>query len=321
MPLVGHLHGTELLMLEAIEDGGASWPHGAAWEQRMRAWAARCARLIVLSDTQVHRAEHLLGIDGARCVQVSNGFDPELFHPREVDRAAHWRRHLVDEPQGWRPGEEAGSVAYDAADLEAFVTGPVLLYVGRFTAVKRVGLLIEAYARARTEFEHRAPLVLVGGYPGEWEGEHPAETIERTGAEDVYLAGWHGHDELPAFLNASDVVVLPSVREQFGQVLVEGMACRLPAIAVDAHGPGEIVERRRDGLAGRAGRSRRARRGAGRGRQPARGAPPPRRSRPRGRARALLLARAGGARWPRSTRPPAAARVGEICTAVHIHRA
>jgi glycosyltransferase involved in cell wall biosynthesis len=240
VPLVGHLHGTELLMLEAIEDG-APWPHGAAWAERMRGWAARAARLIVLSDNQVHRAEHLLGIDGARCVQVSNGFDPELFHPREVDRAAHWRRHLVDEPQGWRPGEEAGSVGYDAADLEAFVTGPVLLYVGRFTAVKRVGLLIEAYARARTEFEHRAPLVLVGGYPGEWEGEHPAETMERTGAEDVYLAGWHGHDELPGFLNASDLVVLPSVREQFGQVLVEGMACTLPAIAVDAHGPGEIV--------------------------------------------------------------------------------
>jgi glycosyltransferase involved in cell wall biosynthesis len=36
-------------------------------------------------------------------------------------------------------------------------------------------------------------------------------------------------------------VVLPSVREQFGQVLVEGMACGLPAIAVAAHGPSEIV--------------------------------------------------------------------------------
>jgi glycosyltransferase involved in cell wall biosynthesis len=32
------------------------------------------------------------------------------------------------------------------------------------------------------------------------------------------------------------------VREQFGQVLVEGMACGLPAIAVNAHGPAEIVE-------------------------------------------------------------------------------
>jgi glycosyltransferase involved in cell wall biosynthesis len=242
VPVVGHLHGTELLMLEAIEEGGADWPHGAEWEVRMRAWATRCERLIVLSDTQVHRAERLLGIDGERCVQVSNGFDPELFRPRPLDRGAHWRRHLVDEPQGWRPGQEAGSLGYRERDLTAFAGGPTLLYVGRFTAVKRVGLLIEAYARARTAFAHPAPLVIVGGYPGEWEGEHPADTIERTGAEDVFLAGWHGHDELPGFLNASDVVVLPSVREQFGQVLVEGMACGLPAIAVDAHGPGEIVD-------------------------------------------------------------------------------
>jgi glycosyltransferase involved in cell wall biosynthesis len=43
------------------------------------------------------------------------------------------------------------------------------------------------------------------------------------------------------------VVVLPSVREQFGQVLVEGMACGLPAIAVDAHGPGRIVADGRTG--------------------------------------------------------------------------
>jgi glycosyltransferase involved in cell wall biosynthesis len=240
VPVVGHLHGTELLMLEAIEDG-APWPHGAAWAERMRRWAARCKRLIVLSDTQVHRAEGLLGVDPARCVQVSNGFDPAVFYPRPVDKTAHWRRHLVDEPQGWRPGEEAGSLGYAAGDLAGFEEGPVLLYVGRFTAVKRVGLLIEAYALARPRLEHPAPLVLVGGYPGEWEGEHPADAIARTHVADVFLAGWHGHDELPGFLNASDAVVLPSVREQFGQVLVEGMACGLPAMAVDAYGPSEIV--------------------------------------------------------------------------------
>jgi glycosyltransferase involved in cell wall biosynthesis len=240
-PVVGHLHGTELLMLEAIEEG-AAWPHGAAWAERLREWAARCARLIVLSHTQVQRAQGLLGIDPERCVQVANGFDPELFEPRPVDKAAHWRRHLVEAPLGWRPGEEAGSVGYDAGAVEAFADGPVLLYVGRFTAVKRVGLMIEAYAQARLRFDRPAPLVLVGGYPGEWEGEHPADAIARTGAEGVFLAGWHGHDELPAFLNASDVVVLPSVREQFGQVLVEGMACGRPAIAVDAYGPAEIVE-------------------------------------------------------------------------------
>ena len=31
------------------------------------------------------------------------------------------------------------------------------------------------------------------------------------------------------------------MREQFGQVLVEGMACGLPAIAVNAYGPSKIV--------------------------------------------------------------------------------
>jgi glycosyltransferase involved in cell wall biosynthesis len=36
-------------------------------------------------------------------------------------------------------------------------------------------------------------------------------------------------------------VVLSSVREQFGSALVEGMACGLPAVAVDRFGPADIV--------------------------------------------------------------------------------
>ena len=243
VPVVGHLHGTELLMLEAIAADRGRWPHAAAWSERMRVWAASCERVIVLSETQIARAEQLLGLDSARCVLVPNGYDPVAFRPRHLDHAAHWRHHLVYAPRGWGPG--GVRVAYQDADLAAFEDAdgetPVLLYVGRFTEVKRLPLLIEAYARARPGFARRAPLVIVGGFPGEWEGEHPLDAIERVGAEDVFLAGWHGHDELPAFLAASDVVVLPSVREQFGQVLVEGMACGLPAIAVDAWGPADIV--------------------------------------------------------------------------------
>ena len=246
VPVVGHLHGTELLMLEAIEAEPSRWEHAAEWADRMRGWAAACDRVIVLSESQLVRAEDLLGLPEERCVLVPNGFDPEAFHPRHVDHAAHWRRHLVDEPRGWAPGAGPGSVAYEEADLAAFADEdgetPVLLYVGRFTEVKRIPLLIEAYAAAEPGFARRAPLVIVGGFPGEWEGEHPLDAIRRVGATDVFLAGWHGHDELPAFLAASDVVVLPSVREQFGQVLVEGMACGLPPIAVDAFGPAGIVD-------------------------------------------------------------------------------
>ena len=246
VPVVAHLHGTELLMLEAIEEGPPpGWPHAAAWRERMRAWAQRCARLVVISPGQVERAVALLGVEAQRCVHVPNGFDPSVMRRIELDRAAHWRRWLVDDARGWAPGEGAGSVRYRPEDLGALLDGPVLLAVGRFTAVKRLPLLIEAFAQAREE--HPGALVVLGGHPGEWEGEHPLEAIRRTAARDVYLAGWHDHDALGSFFSAADAQVLASVREGFGAVLVEGMACGLPAIAVDRHGPAEIVD---DGVTG-----------------------------------------------------------------------
>ena len=146
VPIVGHLHGTELLMLEAIEADPGRWTHAAAWVARMRAWARACERVIVLTETQVARVEQLLGLDADRCVLVPNGFDPGAFRPGRSDHVGHWRRHLVDEPRGWAAGGGAGSVAYTEADLDAFADAdgatPVLLYVGRFTEVKRLPLLI-----------------------------------------------------------------------------------------------------------------------------------------------------------------------------------
>ena len=184
VPVVGHLHGTELLMLEAIEAEPERWAHAQAWVERLRRWAAGCERLLVLSCSQDARAEHLLGVPHEQCVEVPNGFDPGRFRPQEVDRGAHWAEYVP------------ALAGYE---------GPVLLYVGRFTGVKRVPLLIEAYSEAQERFAERAPLVLVGGFPDEFEGEHPDEAIARTGARDVHLAGWHEHDVLPRFLNAADV--------------------------------------------------------------------------------------------------------------------
>jgi glycosyltransferase involved in cell wall biosynthesis len=241
VPVVGHLHGTELLMLEAIEDEPGRWTHGPAWAERLREWAARCERLVA-SPGNVERALDQLAIGEHRIVTLANGFDAATFFPFDVDRRAVWRRVLVDEPRGWRPGEEPGSVRYGDAELEAICSGPVIVYAGRYTEVKRLPALLEAFAEARDRMRSTATLVLVGGHPGEWEGEHPADAIERLGLRDALLAGWYDHSELPELLNASDLLVLPSARESFGQVIVEAMACGVAPISSDSYGPAHIID-------------------------------------------------------------------------------
>ena len=242
VPVIGHLHGTELLMLEAIRAGPPeNWTHANAWADRMRRWAHRCDRLIVLSPSEVPRARQLLGLDAGRLVVLPNGFDPSVFVRRDIDRASLFLETLVDAPRGWSVGQDAGSVAYRAEDLSPLLEGAVVLTVSRFTAVKRLPLLIEAFALARDLARTPSGLVVVGGHPGEWEGEHPADTIARLGVRDVFLTGWRDHVEVSAFLSAADLFALASVREQFGLVLVEAMACGMPAVAVDRFGPGEII--------------------------------------------------------------------------------
>jgi glycosyltransferase involved in cell wall biosynthesis len=222
LPVVGHVHGTELLMLEQIAAGAPpGWTCAEAWAERLRGWAARCARIVVNDRGGLERAAALLGVGKERFDCIPNGVEG-IFTPGPVDRRALWRQHLD-------------------GDLTA-LEGVVLLSVGRFTEVKRLPLLIEAFAAAQERIDETAALVLIGGHPGEWEGEHPREAIARTGARDVFLAGWHEHEELPDFFRAGDLLVHPSEREQFGQVLIEAMACGLPVIAVDRGGPASIVD-------------------------------------------------------------------------------
>jgi glycosyltransferase involved in cell wall biosynthesis len=57
----------------------------------------------------------------------------------------------------------------------------------------------------------------------------------------VFLAGWRAHELLPHALNAADLLVLPSLGEAFGLVLIEAMACGLPVVACASHGPAAIV--------------------------------------------------------------------------------
>ena len=168
----------------------------------------------------------------------------------------------------------------------------MLIFVGRFTEQKRLPLLLRAYGRARREHGLRAPLLVWGGFPGEFEGEHPVTVVRDEGIEGVFFTGWHGHEELPTGLGCADVFVSPSVGEAFGQVFIEAMACGLPVIAA-ASGRPAVVRQRRAGRAERlaGGPRRRGVAGAGAGRIRPPGPRPPASARQRS-ANALEQVRA-----------------------------
>ena len=248
LPVVTHLHGTELLMLDRLAKG-AQWPHGAAWRGRMARWAARSAAVVASSDASAASAAIHLGLHREDVRVIPNGIDPVAFDGHRATRAERerlWTRLLVDEPRGWTPDDpRPGSTWYVPADLAPILhpASVLVVFVGRFTAVKRVGLLVEAHARARERLGRPLPLVLWGGFPGEWEGEHPAEVARRSPwGREVFLAGWRPHETLPETLAAADVMAVPSVEERFGLAYVEAMAMGVPPIACIAGAPPTFID-------------------------------------------------------------------------------
>lgn len=254
VPIVTHPHGTDLKLLDAIDrgvPGVADRPHARAAAKLLRDAACRSASTICISPHDRDESMRLLDLDPATIHVLPNGVDVDRFSPVDCDAdqaRARWRRWLVEDPQGWDSAtRRPGSIRYDERVLDRFVdpgTGersPVLLYVGRFLDFKRVPLLVRAYARAKERFERVAPLVVWGGAPGEWEGEHPHDVAVELGVEDVFFVGWRGHDELPSGLQSSSALVAPSVDEPFGQVYLEAMACGLPVVGTTTGGPPSFV--------------------------------------------------------------------------------
>jgi glycosyltransferase involved in cell wall biosynthesis len=254
VPIVTHLHGTELKMLQALAAPGIEHgPHGGWWADRMGEWARAADATIVISPFQHGEAVRLLGLDPERVHWLPDGVDVQRFavaRPTANERREHWLDWLVRDPHGWDEATgRPGSVRYGADEvLDAFfdaATGearPVLIYVGRFLGFKRVPLLIRAYQQARARMSVPAPLVIWGGAPGEWEGAHPHTLVRELGVDGVFFAGWRGHEDLPLGLSCADCFVAPSTNEPFGLVYLEAMSCGLPVIGTQSGGPPSFVD-------------------------------------------------------------------------------
>jgi len=169
-----------------------------------RLWAAAFDRIVTNSDSVRRRFASFPGAE-KKLVTVYNAVDTDMFVPAPTDAALR---------------ESLG-----AARPDDILTGAL----GRFTWEKGMKHFIDA-----------AHILAGGGAAGirfvaAGDGPLRAECMAAAANKSapVSLPGHIAPAELPALMNALDILVLPSLEESFGRVLIEAMACGKPVVPAD----------------------------------------------------------------------------------------
>ena len=107
----------------------------------------------------------------------------------------------------------------------------VLLAVGRIEPLKGFDILIQSLAEMSGR--ERLQLLIVGGDDRAEREIERLRTVARAAGVDqlVRFVGAVPHEEIDAYYNAADVVVVPSFYESFGLVATEAMASGVPVVA------------------------------------------------------------------------------------------
>src|SRR4051812_42188709 len=187
---------------------GRRFPTKPLGGRRLELITRHAAAFVCLSrEVEDELAAH--GVPRDRLRRIPNGVDAERFRPpRNGERAAARSR------------------------LGLPADGLVLAYCGRFAEIKRVDVLLEAFARV----DH-AHLLLVG--------EGPEEPAVR---EAIRAGGLAGRvrmvptvDDTAPVLRAADAYVSASITEGMSNAVLEAMATALPVFASPASGMAELL--------------------------------------------------------------------------------
>lgn len=108
-----------------------------------------------------------------------------------------------------------------------------LLFVGRFDPQKGIDWLLRVFSKCPRKDIH---LYVIGDNV-----VSNGMGIEKKNTEKVTFLGWVNHDELPAYYEACDAVIMPSRWEAFGLVAIEAMKYGKPVIASNRGALPELI--------------------------------------------------------------------------------
>jgi glycosyltransferase involved in cell wall biosynthesis len=206
------------------------WVPAGRLSRAVLAVVGRGSDLVVANSAWV--AAQFDGLRLRRPVRViHNPVDLGRFDPTSRDRAAA-RRGLGVPAEATTLAMVAQLTPWKAQD-DAIRALATLVAGGRDVVLLLAGSA--KFAGAGTQFDNRA-----------FERDLHALAARLGVAERVLFLG--ETDDVPSVLAATDVLLLPSWREAFGRVVIEGMAMGVPVVATEVGGPAEIIDAGVDGL-------------------------------------------------------------------------
>lgn len=165
--------------------------------------------LSVSEDLKLHIVN--LGVNENKVIVVPNGVDTEKFKPRGKENA----RSLLNLP----------------------LDKNIVLFVGSLRSIKGVDYLIEA---AKDFVDTNTELYMVGRDDGL--KKSLMKTAQELKINDfVKFIGPVNHEDIPVWISASDILVLPSLSEGRPNVVLEALACEVPVVATDVGGIPELM--------------------------------------------------------------------------------
>ena len=208
VPFVVTGHGYDIYSLPFKDD---------EWREKIRYVLNTADHIITVSQSNLACIKKL---DVSTPVTViPNGFRSDLFYPRSSSEC----RKMLDLPQDKK----------------------IILTVGNMEPVKGHKYLVEAVLKI---IQERKDILCVIVGAGKLHNVLERQ-IRSLGLENyIMLAGGKPHDEIPIWMNACDLFVLPSLNEGNPTVMFEALGCEKPFVGTRVGGVPEIIKSDKYGI-------------------------------------------------------------------------
>jgi glycosyltransferase involved in cell wall biosynthesis len=125
-------------------------------------------------------------------------------------------------------------------------TLPTLIYVGRLKRSKRVHHVVEAFAKIKQEIP-QCQLWIIGGGDESYEYQLK-KFIKKNSIQNVVFFGFIDGAKKMELMRKAHIILVTSVREGWGIVVIEAAAMGTPAVVYNVHGLRDSVQNGQTGV-------------------------------------------------------------------------